>query len=351
MSSNQVASFEQRLRKAVRRLSRKRHYDDAVREVTGHFQDLYQEQISTGVGEVEANRTASRRLGLIGDIARQIVSSSAEVAVGKRLQVIGVISWVCVPFIWSYIANWLGTLHLAGQWLFVVDISLMILPGMLVAVGCFLARKLLPKQLLGGFAAYLLIAAGVYVYRTNQNSQLQENWVRRENEIRQEILAERQYENLEATLLPCLQTSNNIDLNALDRLRSVLLQTNLGFTGLTGRRSGKYVFLWDQSHDNGQLYRFSFAMTDSKDDARLMWRTVHISRVEFSQMVEDRKRYFAFLRSQLNAPSRMQSMVEFMVVFRFAPFAMGLLVGAFALRLYIYRLEAFRVGLRPGSLA
>ena len=85
-------TFEQSLRAAVRRLSR-RNFEDQIREVCDHYQDLVQEQMAKGISEVEARSAAGERIGSEIDIARQIVRGTPR-SRGLKLQWLAMALWL-----------------------------------------------------------------------------------------------------------------------------------------------------------------------------------------------------------------------------------------------------------------
>lgn len=93
MSSNQEASFEQRLRKAVRRLSRKGHHDDDIREVLAHYDDLAAEAKAKGMPDDEAAKFAEQLLGDPKVVAGQIAKNRPKIF-GIRLQWVAILLFV-----------------------------------------------------------------------------------------------------------------------------------------------------------------------------------------------------------------------------------------------------------------
>ena len=90
------SSFEKSLCEAIKRLS-KGNFEDSIREVVGHYDDIYDEAVAKGIAPAQAIKLANGRIGLIGNIARKIVDSPARVKQGIQIQVAGVLLWFLIP--------------------------------------------------------------------------------------------------------------------------------------------------------------------------------------------------------------------------------------------------------------
>ena len=81
MTNNPISDFEQRLRKATKW----RHHNDAVKEIVGHYHDLYQEALLKGASVEEARKHAESKIGNVSEIAKGIRSGNSK-SIGMKLQ-------------------------------------------------------------------------------------------------------------------------------------------------------------------------------------------------------------------------------------------------------------------------
>ena len=81
MTNNPISDFEQRLRKATKW----RHHNEAVKEIVGHYQDLYQEALLKGASVEEARMHAESKIGNVSEIAKGIRSGNS-ISIGMKLQ-------------------------------------------------------------------------------------------------------------------------------------------------------------------------------------------------------------------------------------------------------------------------
>ena len=92
MTDNPVAQFEHNLRRAVGFRSSRNHFDDAIKEISAHYDDLYMEAMNRGATIEEARKAADDKIGKVTDIAKEVRSNNGP-AGGNRLQWLAMVLW------------------------------------------------------------------------------------------------------------------------------------------------------------------------------------------------------------------------------------------------------------------
>ena len=153
--------FDEQLRKAVLRLS-DGNFSQEIREVAEHYLDIYQESLSYSADEKWARKEASRRIGVMGDIARKIVDSPQRIKSGMRLQRTGIILWVLAPFLSFGISLIMRSVSPVMEPYFAQLASgannLMLIGGAVTAVGAFKARRINAKSMILGSSGYFVFS-------------------------------------------------------------------------------------------------------------------------------------------------------------------------------------------------
>ncbi len=89
MTNNPILQFEESLRRATKR----KGYEDQIKEVASHYHDLYQEALMKGTTIEEARKHADDRIGNIEDIAKGIRAGDGK-SNGMKLQWIAMVLFV-----------------------------------------------------------------------------------------------------------------------------------------------------------------------------------------------------------------------------------------------------------------
>jgi hypothetical protein len=337
-------SFEQSLRMAVKRLA-KGNFEDAIREVVEHYQDLHGEALSKGASSREAQQIATRRIGVVGDIARKIVDSPARVKSGIRLQWLAALLWVCTPFVsWQIIR-----LFTSYRNPIIFPDPVIIIVGVLAMIGGFRASKISWKP--PAFALSFFLA--FTVFSLISSAPRQAKFEAERTKAKQERLADGlQYDRIEAALAPCINSFNDVKSADLERLRTVLLNSTLR-TGVGVYTSkNKWIFPYDHRYQPGSIYSLGFGTMNSLDDARMMWRKMGVVNAQWSAMVTDRKSFteVGYARStahsidnfffSLPRPAQYGMSISISLLW---PFLIGLVLGSAFLRFYVYRLDIFKL--------
>jgi len=149
-----VKSFELDVRAAVRRGSKSNEFEDSIKEVVGHYSDLFQDQLDQSETLEVVDQNARKRIGSLGQIAIQILNCASQKAKGLKRQ--QMLFWVpaLAPLLFIG-AQWQGNLAVS-HFFWAMDkplIMIFIVCGLAFGQGVFMAKKLTWKPLI---AAYFL---------------------------------------------------------------------------------------------------------------------------------------------------------------------------------------------------
>ncbi|MEI7984167.1 MAG: hypothetical protein WCI55_00955 [Armatimonadota bacterium] len=180
MTNDPVSEFGQRLRKATKW----RHHNDAVKEIVGHYQDLFQEALHKGASIDEARKFADENIGNVSEIAKGIRGGNGK-SNGMKLQ------WIAMAvFVFgSLIATVMGMngYEIGSLWGRVVEASdpiglfAMYIAGFLAAVGILKAKR---DAILGFCLAIILISVGhtaILLRHSRSFSRFDATWKRHED--------------------------------------------------------------------------------------------------------------------------------------------------------------------------
>jgi hypothetical protein len=348
---NAVEQFESDLRKSVKRLSRG-NYEDSIREVCEHYDDLYTEALSKGIREKEAGVIAEGRLGVIGDIARKIVDSPARIRKGIRLQWLGATMLVLSPFymnnifqafLWLFPKKWL----LDSAYVRIAN-PIFMLCTVIIAIGAFKARHLSWKPVSFGTICIALMLAPSFVMSFKldpQRTAVKLSPAQQTYFARTYVAANSEFE---AAMQACAEQQDHVSAEALTRLKVVIDSGKMTNVAMTGRKSAKWLFPFTTVVGSPQqLYDCTFGATNSLKDSQLVWRNEKNPKQSVAAMKYNRLEYIAaseaFDPSHIGAawsrPARFALQFAFYLL---SPVAMGYLAAWVALRLYIYRRDSFR---------
>lgn len=143
-------SFEDQVRRIVRRGSKSCAYEDSIKEIAAHYDDLVGEGIASGLSDEAAQIEADRRIGSPLTVALQILNSPERAAGGIRLQrlaALGLSGAAC--YFWALtfcvLRGWQGhPLDIFGYSFF----GLFFASGLLFGRGVLQSRKVAWKPLL-----------------------------------------------------------------------------------------------------------------------------------------------------------------------------------------------------------
>lgn len=149
-----VIQFENEVRTIVRRGSKSEEFESPIKELVGHYADIFQAQVDHGVPSIEADKIARKQIGSMGQIATQILNCASRKA--KGLQIQRLLYWVPAVAALLFIGTqWQSNSTISHLfYLLLKPLTLLfILCGLGFGYGLFLSKKLLWKPIV---ATYLL---------------------------------------------------------------------------------------------------------------------------------------------------------------------------------------------------
>lgn len=152
--ANQLAQFEVEVRTIVSRGSKSEEFESPIKELVGHYADIFQAQVDQGVPAIEADKIARKQIGSMGQIATQILNCASRKA--KGLQIQSLLYWIPAVAALLFIGTQWQTNSTISQlfYLLLKPLTLLfILCGFGFGYGVFLSKKLLWKPIV---ATYLL---------------------------------------------------------------------------------------------------------------------------------------------------------------------------------------------------
>ena len=160
-TENPIAKFESEVREVVRSGSRSNEFEDSIKEISSHFLDLVQEELSKGSSQEIAEQTALERLGTPKSIGRQILNSPSRQTRGLRLQKLGLAGlWIsAIQFLvmeYCALRGWHGPLLSTFGYSFFV---LFIASALAFGFGAGLIKKVLWMPLIASFPGSILLFA------------------------------------------------------------------------------------------------------------------------------------------------------------------------------------------------
>ena len=341
MSKQAKNSFEQSLRSAVRRLARG-NFEDSIREVIEHHHDLMQEELSIGKSEADAKIMASQRIGLIGDIAREIVKSPIRVNRGLKLQWFGGMLWILAPFISAAFYLLLRSLHVTLSPVILATTNLIVLSGIIAGLGFFRSQRLSKVPILVGLSAYCLMAV-VFATLNSQNI-VPESTVRKHEQMQKFAKLDPDFQDFEASFSRCVSSRSNLTSSNLDDFRKIALKKEL--TGVQLNTSAPLKYLYPYDYRQGQkleMYSLGLSSTDSFEDAKLHWQRPEIANINLAAMTAQRKAYIEFAARTRYSIANPYLLMLGGVFICLQQYLIGLVLGATFLRFFIYRLDTFKL--------
>ncbi len=274
MTNDPVSEFEQRLRKATKW----HHNNDAVKEIAGHYQDLYQEALHKGASIDEARKYADENIGIVSEIAKGIRAGNAR-SNGIKLQ------WIAMAFLvfGAFLPRFaeVNGYEIGSLWGYFVQATdpfgliAIYLAGLLAALGIFRAKMVvIPSLLLGilviplGHAGFILWAHKSFsLYETRQKYHV-DKWHEYSAKYRP-ILRER-YDLYEVGISGSQQES----AEAIKKLSASIHRPQDRGVIISEPTTGKWIYptAIQKLRDNG-LNLVYFSTTDSFETAQKGWRS------------------------------------------------------------------------------
>ncbi len=329
MTNDPVSEFEQRLRKATKW----HHSNDAVKEITGHYQDLYQEALLKGASVDEARKYADENIGNVSEIAKGIRDGNGR-SNGMKLQ------WIAVGLLI------VGTFFYAGLSLFrMVDGSpiwshwnfdpepigtgIVYAAGVILGIGALKTKHLhLPALLLG----LLMIPIGslctkIITYKSLSRYQSVTTMLVRER-VNYPIIEQPKYNHRLELLTACAfpdGTDNHLNLEAFSTAMRVE-KSMKGFV-LPREETGKWVFPSKiQKILPARLPYLYLSSTNSYVVANNAWRSADVLRKSLPEMKQSAKDHFESFAQMPASEFSMPSVLGKETVMALIPFSSSFLL-------------------------
>ena len=292
-----IGQFESDLRNAVKRLSRG-NFDDSIREVCEHYEDLYQESLTNGLSKVEAQVKASEQIGAINGIARQIVNPWNKRR-GFKLQFAAM---VLLPFgsIFYWLLSQVRTKDGSPIWEFwpfdpqPLETWMLYGAGAIFALGILTAKKLSTPALVAGLllVPVVLFATKVISFKSLDRYTAVMNGIR-ENMKQYIVIEEPKYNRRSELMAACLDNDLPNRQGNMEAFAKEMRDPNIrGFAFQSGK-TGHWVYPINvQTLRPRTLPYLYLASTDSYSFAEQSWRSADKLRQLLPQMKQVAKEHF-----------------------------------------------------------
>ena len=295
MTNIPVSDFEQRLRKATKW----RHHNDAVKEIVGHYQDLFQEALHKGASIDEARKFADENIGNVSEIAKGIRGGNGK-SNGMKLQWIAMAVFVFGTFFYvglSFLRIGNGS-PIWSNWNFdpePIGTGIVYVAGVILGVGVLKMKKLLwPAIVLG----LLMIPIGslctkIITFKSLSHYQSVTTMLRKDR-VNYPIVEQPKYNHRLELLSACLLTDGTDNHQNLEAF-SVAMRVEKNMKGfvLPREETGKWVFPSKiQKILPARLPYLYLASTNSYDIAKNAWQSSDVLRKALPEMKLSAKDHF-----------------------------------------------------------
>ena len=289
--------FESDLRNAVKRLSR-RNFDDSIREVCEHYEDLYQESLTNGLSVGEAQVKAGEQLGAINGIARQIVNPWNKQR-GFKLQFAAM---VLLPFgsIFYWLLSQVRTKDGSPIWEFWpfdpqrLETWILYGAGAIFALGILTAKKLSTPALVAGLLLVPVVLLGTKVISFKSLDRYTAVMNKNRATIKQYLdVEEPKYIRRSELMAACLNNDLQNRQGNMEAFSKEMQDPNIRGFAFQAGRTGRWVYpLKVQTIRTKTLPYLYLASTDSYSYAEQSWRYADNVRQLLPQMKQAAKEHF-----------------------------------------------------------
>ncbi len=274
MTNDPVSEFEQCLHKATKW----RHHNDAVKEIAGHYQDLYQEALLKGASVNEARTHADNKIGNVSEIAKGIRAGNGK-SIGMKLQWIAMALLVFGAFLPRFAeVNGYEVGSLWGYFVQATDpfgLITIYLAGFLAAFGIFRAKRaVFPAFCIGliliplGHAGFILWTYKSFSFYEIKQKYHVDKW--HEYAVKYRPILRERYDLYEVSLTGSQQES----AEAIKKLSASIHRPQDRGMIISEPTTGKWIYptAIQKLRDNG-LNLVYFSTTNSFETAQKGWRS------------------------------------------------------------------------------
>lgn len=250
--ANAIDRFRIDLSEKVRRISRNPVHEDSINEIVAHFEGIYSEARNTGRDEDMAEQEARRRIGSLHRMGLQIVDTPGRVRTGVRIQKAMLVGYTLTTVV--YFLAIVGCLGRAS--LLTPAMEFLMGCGVLMGVGCFVARRFVWKGLVIGMLLSVLFGA-VYQYTQLMNP-LE---VKKESE--QKMLMMPRIQGVEEKLSNLFASSSQASFGKdLTNLETRIQAANVDYFSIDQSQKGQYLYPGRVDYPTNLVYSLRFYRTD-----------------------------------------------------------------------------------------